>query len=122
MKLIEAVFAIFLFSIFTATASFSIRNAFSAYERNTLLNKKNSESKFIAESFNKTCEGKGYKDLNEWQKCCREMFDLDYIAWCNAEDFMEVSYENSPNALFYGMWKKSGVTREVYSRWKRSSL
>ena len=74
--------------------------------------------KFIAESFKNTCQKKGFVSLNEWQITCREMFNLDYIAWSDAEDFMKVSYDNSDCKLMYGRWVSSSCQGEVYCRSK----
>ena len=40
-----------------------------------------SSTKFISESFKNTCAGKGFKNLEEWQKTCRALWKLDYIGW-----------------------------------------
>lgn len=52
--------------------------------------------RFIAESFRETCVGRGFKNLEEWQSCCKELFDLEYIEWA----------DNSEN-LMYGKWTGS---------------
>ena len=63
---------------------------------------------FIAESFKKTCEGKGFDSLEEWQLCCRAMFGLEYIAWCPAENFMiDRGAERGAGRLMYGKWTGS---------------
>jgi len=85
---------------------------------NSLENEINANS-FINRSFINTCYGKGYKDLNEWQVSCRKIYNLEYIAWCNAEDFMDVSYEKCDDALFYGIWKSDVGKGEVYCRYKK---
>lgn len=90
--------------------------------------------RFIAESFRKTCNGTGFKDLEEWQLVCRSLFSLDYIAWCDAEEFMidpvkEEAAESvglcnfyeivNDNTLFYGKWMSSDdseINGEVYCR------
>lgn len=72
--------------------------------------------KFIAESFRATCSGNAFKSLNEWQVSCRAMFNLDYIGWSDAENFMEVDYEKSSKRLYYGKWNGQGCSGEVYCR------
>ena len=88
-----------------------------------LKNEKKNEldRKFIEESFKNTCCGKGFSDLNEWQKTCRSLFSLDYIAWSDATEFMDVNDENSEGKLFYGKWTSSSFEGEVYCRRKISS-
>ena len=84
------------------------------------LQKSYSEKRFIAESFKNTCAGKGFYSLNEWQICCRQMFALDYIAWCEAEDFMIDNSDKKNTVLLYGKWiaseKYPQATGEVYCR------
>lgn len=80
------------------------------------LEKQVTAEKFISNSFVNTCSGKGFADLNEWQQKCRAMYNLDYIAWCNAEDFMDVSYENKPTQLYYGTWNSNDIKGEIYCR------
>jgi len=78
------------------------------------------EKNFIAESFKNTCQGKGFKNLDEWQITCRQLFKLDYIAWTFAEDFMIDEAKNCGEPLVYGSWisqsEKNGLSGEVYSR------
>lgn len=70
--------------------------------------------KFVSKSFVNTCQGKGFKDLNQWQKTCRALWDIQYIGWSSADDFLEVP-ENKKNNLFYGTWKSDISNGEVYS-------
>lgn len=67
--------------------------------------------RFIAESFKNTCRGKGFSSLEEWQLCCRQMFKLEYIAWCDSKEFMTDDCEDGP--LFYGKWITSDNTSEA---------
>lgn len=80
-------------------------------------NKKNEylSTRFISESFRKTCKGNGFKDLNQWQKTCRSLWNLDYIGWCSAEDFM-VDPSPESGELLYGKWIGSCGEGEVYER------
>lgn len=86
------------------------------------LNEKQNESrnrvdsaKFISESFRNCCRGEGFCDLIQWQKTCKAMWNLDYIGWTEAENFMEVSEEDS-GTLLYGTWRGSVGEGEVYCR------
>ena len=75
---------------------------------------------FIAESFCNTCNGKGFSNLEEWQVSCRQMFNLEYIAWCPASDFMIDDYHEEGHQLMYGKWiavQESGeISGEIYCR------
>lgn len=81
-------------------------------------NKKTSAEFFISESFRKTCRGEGFDSLNKWQVVCREMWNLEYIGWGNAEDFMQVDYSHNDRALMYGTWQSDFIEGEVYCRRK----
>lgn len=74
--------------------------------------------KFIEQSFKNTCYGNGFSDLNEWQKTCRALFNLDYIAWSDASEFMAVVDEDSEGKLLYGKWIGASFDGEVYCRRK----
>ena len=81
--------------------------------------------RFIAESFRNTCSQKGFKDLEEWQVCCRNIYNLEYIGWCEAREFMiDEAFDSGP--LMYGKWEgKQGMeacSGEVYCRIKRSDF
>lgn len=78
---------------------------------------KNESFQFISESFRKTCCGEGFPSLNEWQKNCKTMWNLEYIGWANAEDFMEVQNPEK-GKLFYGTWVGPYGRGEVYCRKK----
>ena len=92
--------------------AFSSRHAFTA-------------KKFIAESFRNTCEGKGFENLEQWQVCCRAIFKLEYIGWCQAQDFMIDDFAGG-GELMYGKWVASGDIKEcsdeVYCRKHRSDF
>ena len=81
--------------------------------------------RFIAESFRKTCEGKGFANLEEWQLCCRAMFGLEYIGWCQAQEFMIDDFEGR-GLLMYGKWLASenmkDCSDEVFCRKQRSDF
>jgi hypothetical protein len=118
MKLTDALIILSLLLVFAGGFSWSCKFFYDLDSKYYKLQKKVDSANFVRESFIKTCNGDGYKDLDEWQKNCRKIWQLDYIAWCNAEDFMDVSYENSPSALFYGCWENENGFYEVYCRKK----
>ena len=74
-------------------------------------------TKVILDSFIETCNGNGYVDLNEWQRINRKLWNLDYIAWSAAEDFMVVS-EDAASMLYYGVWKGSYSSGDVFCSMK----
>lgn len=78
--------------------------------------------KFIVQSFKNTCDGKGFESLEEWQLTCRTMFDLEYIAWCPAEEFMVIENEEDKGNLMYAVWTGNKALKacsgEVYYRSK----
>ncbi|MCQ2592580.1 MAG: hypothetical protein MJ188_07310 [Treponema sp.] len=118
MKFSDAVIAMTIIPLLLCLGGMSIKSAFSLNER-CIKEKQNYESiYFVAESFKRTCDGTGFSSLEEWQTSCRSLMNLDYIAWCNAEDFMQVSYENSGCPLFYAAWKNSNELCEIYYRLK----
>ncbi len=85
-------------------------------DRNLTFKREMYESKkFIYESFCKTCRGDGFDSLVDWQKTCKAMWKLDYIAWGKAEDFMiDENMENGE--LLYGQWRGPFGAGEIYCR------
>lgn len=79
--------------------------------------------RFIAESFRNTCAGKGFENLEEWQLCCKEIFDLSYIGWSNVNEVLKDGTFENEN-LMYGKWTGSNemeeCSGEVYCRIDRS--
>lgn len=82
-----------------------------------ILEKKNQLQceKFISESFKQTCNGKGFQNLNQWQETCRAMWNLEYIGWSDAQDFMIVP-DNPDFNLMCGIWKSKNSIGEVFSK------
>ena len=90
----------------------------SYWKINERIEKKNRELtslRFVPESFKKTCRWEGFSDLVEWQKCCKALWNLAYIGWCNAETFMDLS-ETENSRLMYGTWIGESGKGEVYCR------
>lgn len=117
MKLIDSVILITVCFLYTTGLYGALGQMKQISEKSRRLEKEISANRFIEQSFRKTCEGCLYKDLNQWQSECRNMYNLEYIAWCNAEEFMDVSYENCDDLLFYGIWELNDKKCEVYSRY-----
>lgn len=120
MKLHQAIILFFFFYVFCFT-SFSLEKDFKYLcKKNSEIKNQTMSTKFIFESFKATCEGRCFSSLNEWQQKCKSLCDLEYIAWSNAEDFMDVSCENCDDTLFYGVWISKYGKYEVYCRKKDS--
>lgn len=79
-------------------------------------NQKADAEYFISESFRKTCRGEGFDSLNEWQIVCKALWQLEYIGWGNAEDFMIVDYSFNECPLIYGKWQGRIMEGEVFCR------
>lgn len=120
-KLYEIVIFLVIFTLFLSNLN-GIEKLYSNLPVKTKdLKNKAISTNFIYESFKSTCEGKSFSSLNEWQEKCGALWNLEYIAWSNAEDFMDVSYKNCDNALFYGVWISKYGKYEVYCRNKTNS-
>ena len=63
---------------------------------------------FISRSFCNSCEGKGFKNLDEWKQTCSSMWNLTDIRWT----YTEVE----DNELFYGSWNGPYGSGEVYAK------
>lgn len=69
-------------------------------------------TRFVSESFKMTCEGRGFENLLDWQKKCRALWNLEYIGWAFASDFMEVSEHET--GLVYGKWNNEFCDGEIF--------
>lgn len=81
------------------------------------LQMKNSSLRFISESFYSTCEGKGFSSLNEWEKTCKSLWQLEEIKW-------ELLLENgsSDKYLICASWLDSSGEKKVYYRVNKEKL
>lgn len=113
MKYSELLIILFLVSAF----SIILANGFKQHIKLTSECKKYKDkaeaSLFISESFRKTCGGVGFDSLVEWQKKCKAMWNLDYIGWANAKEFMFVK-DDLDGQLLYGTWHSDNLKGEVY--------
>lgn len=116
MKLINIVVSCILSCCFFTGVVDSVLLCKKIENRQIKLKKEVLSQKFVSESFKSACDGFGFTSLNDWQQCCRAMFNMNYIAWCDAQDFMEVSFENNPRQLLYGNWKSEICSGEIYYR------
>lgn len=65
---------------------------------------------FISGSFINTCKGNGFDSLETWQKTCKAMWALDYIAWSDADSFCPVE----KGLCYYGSWSGSQISGDVF--------
>ena len=76
--------------------------------------------RFIAESFRNSCKGEGFDSLEEWQECCKSLFNLEEINWKSVDEQNLINEEE----LMYGSWQSSSeeidFSGEVYYRKRRS--
>ena len=113
MKYIELIVVMFLLSSFGLFLSSFIKTYKNFYDKNCEIQNETSACMFISESFKNTCDGHGFLSLNEWQKKCKSMWNLDYIAWCDAKDFLPISQEYDKKIL-YGKWIGKNCEGEVF--------
>lgn len=112
-----AILAVFLAgSMLMLSGMCGLRNLKRLDAKNVEIRREVNCMNFVAESFRNTCRGKGFASLNEWQKACRAMWQLDYIGWANACDFMIVPDDKNQEPLFYGKWILKNSEYEVYCR------
>mgnify|MGYP003309324946 CR=1 FL=1 len=97
------------------TATLSLRTFENLNDRRESARLLYESTEFISKSFINTCNGSGFENLNEWQKNCREMFQLEYIAWTRADNFMIDSSEDN-GELLYGKWIGKSGGGEVFCR------
>jgi len=120
MKLTDIWLLVVLTGILFLVAKPGIQNLQQASKTQQLLSDKKNAAYFISESFRRTCDGKGFSSLTEWQTACKELWNLQYIGWSSADSFMEVEQENK-GLLYYGTWTGSCGTGEVYWRIKNET-
>ena len=119
MRLINIFVSLILFGVISLGFGSGLETCRKLDQRYFSLSKNKTSKEFVTKSFINTCKGKGFSDLNEWQLVCRELFNIEYIAWANANDFMDVSMANTNEDLFYGAWTLNGEINEVYCRKRR---
>lgn len=115
MRFTDALIFLGLLCFLSVSISGGYRNLQGLEEKTSVMEMKVESTRFISESFRNTCSNAGFENLVEWQKVCRAMWKLDYIAWGKAESFMETS-ESDKGELFYGTWTGPCGRGEVYCR------
>lgn len=120
MRLMEIVIVFFATVIMGISCQEGMRVCVRLNNKAERLEKQVMEKKFVSKSFIQTCEGRCFSNLNDWQVSCRNMFNLSYIAWSKAEDFLvdEAKEIGEKETLFYGTWIDSSGTYkgEIYAR------
>lgn len=117
MRFFDLIIFIFFLSIGVYSAEYEFSSYNKCNEKNNYLKDKVDSYSFIYDSFITTCNGNGFSSLNEWQIKCREMWNLEYIGWTEAEDFMQVQ-ESEKGQLLFGTWVGPFGKGEVYCRSK----
>lgn len=113
MKYIDLILMFFLISTFFIFISSSGKIYEKLFDKNFSIENETCACRFISESFKNTCDGNGFENLNQWQKTCREMWNLKYIAWCDARDFLPIPNEYDKKVL-YGKWIGNNWEGEIY--------
>ena len=95
----------FAFYAFFSSAALQAFNGICRLEkrRNDFRNEALS-TRFLAESFRKTCEGGAFESLADWKEGCRALWKPDYIAF------------REEGELLCGVWIYASKRHEVYYR------
>ncbi len=79
--------------------------------------RKNECNYYVSESFRNACEKKDFSSLIEWQKLCKKNWQLEYIGWGEAIDFLNnENLFSEKTKLMYGKWIGTLCEGEVYCR------
>ncbi len=115
MRLLELVVFIYLQSFLIFSFSGGLKSCSLLYSKKMEVKNAFDSERFISESFRNACEGRGFASFVEWQKVCKDMWELDYIAWTEADTFMEIE-KPEKGKLMYGRWTGPYGAGEVYCR------
>lgn len=113
MKYLDLLIILFLLSSISIIISGSAKTYKNLYDKNIKVKDDTEACRFISESFKNTCDGKGFESLYQWQKVCKALWDLKYIGWCDAKDFLPISKEYDKK-IIYGKWIGNTGEGEVY--------
>jgi len=117
VKFTDVFLWIVLLSTLIISANYSFKTFRQLEEKSSSFEKKVESTEFISKSFRKACSKEGFTSLNQWQKTCKALWKLEYIAWAEAEDFMDVS-ESEKGTLMYGKWSGNYGSGEIFCRKK----
>lgn len=115
MKLSELIVFVLILTVSVNGINSCLKISSNISEELYELRNKEEMLEFISKSFRNTCEGHGFSSLNQWQKSCRALWNLTYIAWADAEEFMIVR-NSDEHKLYYGKWERDGEGGEVFCR------
>ncbi len=115
MKYFEIILVVIMMTLLSSAMAGSISSVHKVIEKSEKSRRELDSFVFISDSFRKTCNGKCFSNLEEWQVTCRVMWNLEYIGWADAEDFMKVEAEPDEK-LYYGRWSGPDGNGEVYCR------
>lgn len=113
MRYMELLVIMFLLSTFGIFVTSTIGIYKRLFTENAKILDETSACLFISQSFKNTCDGTGFDSLYQWQKSCKSMWNLKYIAWCDARDFLPIPGEYEKKVL-YGKWIGENWEGEVY--------
>ena len=82
------------------------------------LREENDSLSFISESFYKTCEGRGFSSLEEWETVCKKLWQLESIEWEYVRS-LDTRNEENDTQLLCGTWYRCEGVKKIYCR-KRS--
>ena len=101
----------FVFYAFLSSALLQALNGILMIEkRRDFFRKEALSTRFISESFRKTCNEKGFENLSEWKDCCKALWKLDYITFREEEK------------VLCGVWIYESKRYEVYYRKKEDGV
>ncbi len=112
MKYIDLLYIVIVLAMISASLVRFGNQFIKMEERERALDTKKESLCFISNSFINTCRGKGFDSFEEWQKTCKALWPLDYIAWGDAASFLPV--EN--NLCYYAKWTGLELNGEVFCR------
>lgn len=92
MRLINFVCVMFLVMILEMTVISAANGNFSLAEKKQTRQKETECLEFISESFRSSCNGIGFKNLDEWKNVNSLLWSLDEIGWRKEEN------------LYFGFW------------------
>ena len=118
MKYIELIVCLILLTIYTSLLTNGIKTFVRLDNNNQEIEQRLNSCRFISQSFINTCDGTGFNSLIQWQKECKSLWNLEYIAWCNGKEFLPADKIKN-REIIYGKWIGKDFEGEVY--WENKS-
>ena len=104
MRLVDFVCVMFLVMVLEVIAVSAFNGNFSLAKRKKAVKKKTECLEFVAESFRSSCNGIGFKNLDEWKTVNVSLWNLEEIGWRKEEN------------LCFGFWNGPLGHGEVVER------